>query len=80
MPAPIGALTVLGVLSLPPVRGRLAHLTRRVPRELVENARSLAGGLPDIDMRDVLAAKVGGRRPYPLRARARPHHDTRRVL
>lgn len=40
--------------------GRLAHLTGRVPRELVKNARSLVGGLPDIDMLDVLAAKVGG--------------------
>jgi hypothetical protein len=40
--------------------GRLAQLAGRVPRELVKNARSLVAGLPDMDMRDVLATKVGG--------------------
>lgn len=39
--------------------GRLAHLTGRVPRELAKNATSVLGGLPDMDMLNVLAAKLG---------------------
>lgn len=38
--------------------GRFAHLTGRVPRELAKNALSLLGGFPDMDMVNVLAAKL----------------------
>ena len=38
--------------------GRLAHLSGRVPRELAKHAKSLLGGLPDMDMLNVLAAKL----------------------
>jgi quinol monooxygenase YgiN len=38
--------------------GRFAHLTGHVPRELAKHALSLLGGLPDMQMLDVLAAKV----------------------
>ncbi|MDQ3722182.1 MAG: hypothetical protein M3376_03745 [Actinomycetota bacterium] len=38
--------------------GRLAHLSGRVPRELAKHAKSLSGGLPDMDMLTVLAAKL----------------------
>jgi quinol monooxygenase YgiN len=37
--------------------GRFAHLTGHVPRELAKHALSLLGGLPDMDMLNVLAEK-----------------------
>jgi hypothetical protein len=40
--------------------GRFAHLSGHVPRELAKHALTLLGGFPDIDMLDVLAAKVPG--------------------
>jgi quinol monooxygenase YgiN len=43
--------------------GRLAHLTGQVPRELAKHALSLLGGVPDMDMLNVLAEKVGGPQP-----------------
>jgi quinol monooxygenase YgiN len=39
--------------------GRFAHLTGHVPRELTKHALSLLGGLPDMDMINVLATKLG---------------------
>lgn len=38
--------------------GRLAHLTGRVPRELTKHAFSLLGGVPGMDMVDVVAEKL----------------------
>lgn len=38
--------------------GRFDHLTGRVPRELAKHALTLLGGVPDIDLIDVLAEKV----------------------
>jgi quinol monooxygenase YgiN len=37
--------------------GRFAHLTGHVPRELAKHALSLLGGMPDIEMLNVLAEK-----------------------
>jgi quinol monooxygenase YgiN len=41
--------------------GRFAHLTGHVPRELTKHAFSLLGGFPDMEMVDVLEAKLGSR-------------------
>jgi quinol monooxygenase YgiN len=38
--------------------GRFAHLTGHVPRELAKHALTLLGGVPDIDMLDVVADKI----------------------
>ena len=38
--------------------GRFSHLTGHVPRELAKHALSLLGGMPDMDMLDVLADKM----------------------
>ena len=43
--------------------GRLAHLTGQVPRELAKHALSLLGGIPDMDMLNVLAEKLGSPQP-----------------
>jgi quinol monooxygenase YgiN len=40
---------------------RLAHLTGHVPRELTKHALSLLGGVPDMDMLQVLAAHFAER-------------------
>jgi quinol monooxygenase YgiN len=40
--------------------GRFAHLTGHVPRELAKHALTLLGGVPDMDMLDVIADKIGG--------------------
>lgn len=40
--------------------GRFAHLTGHVPRELTKHALSLLGSVPDMDMINVLADKLGG--------------------
>ena len=40
--------------------GRLAHLAGAVPRELAKHALTLLGGLPDPDLVDILADKIGG--------------------
>ena len=46
-----------GIFDVFPDNGaRFAHLTGHVPRELTRHALSLLGGLPDIDMLQVLAA------------------------
>ena len=37
---------------------RLSHLTGQVPRELAKHALSLLGGVPDMDMLQVLAARL----------------------
>jgi quinol monooxygenase YgiN len=42
----------------PDNRSRFAHLTGHVPRELAKNATSLLGGFPDMDMLNVVAAKL----------------------
>jgi quinol monooxygenase YgiN len=39
--------------------GRFAHLTGHVPRELAKHALSLLGSVPDMDMLNVIAEKVG---------------------
>ena len=39
--------------------GRFAHLTGHVPRELAKHALTLLGGVPDLDMVDVVADKIG---------------------
>ena len=36
---------------------RLSHLSGQVPRELTKHALSLLGGVPDMDMLQVLAAR-----------------------
>ena len=36
---------------------RLSHLGGAVPRELAKHALSLLGGVPDMDMNQVLAAR-----------------------
>jgi quinol monooxygenase YgiN len=38
--------------------GRFEHLTGHVPRQLAKHALTLLGGVPDIDLIDVLAEKV----------------------
>ena len=40
--------------------GRLAHLAGAVPRELAKHGVSLLGGMPDPDLVDVLADRIGG--------------------
>jgi quinol monooxygenase YgiN len=48
-----------GIFDAFPDNGaRLAHLTGHVPRELAKHALSLLGGVPDMDMINVLAAKL----------------------
>ena len=44
---------------------RFAHLTGQVPRELTKHALSLLGGVPDMDLLQVLAANFA---PLPARA------------
>ena len=39
--------------------GRLAHLAGAVPRELAKHGLTLLGGLPDPDLVDVIADKIG---------------------
>jgi quinol monooxygenase YgiN len=39
--------------------GRFAHLTGHVPRELAKHSLTLLGGMPDLEMLDVLADKIG---------------------
>ena len=39
--------------------GRFAHLTGHVPRELAKHALSFLGGMPDIDLLNVLEEKLG---------------------
>ncbi len=46
--------------TFPDNGGRFSHLTGHVPRELAKHALSLLGGVPDIEMLDVLAEKLGG--------------------
>jgi quinol monooxygenase YgiN len=38
--------------------GRLAHLTGHVPRELMKNALTLLGSIPDMEMLEVVAEKL----------------------
>lgn len=38
--------------------GRFAHLTGHVPRELAKQALTLLGGFPDLELLDVLAARI----------------------
>ena len=40
--------------------GRLAHLAGAVPRELAKHGFSLLGGLPDPDLIDIVADRIGG--------------------
>jgi quinol monooxygenase YgiN len=46
--------------TFPDNGGRFAHLTGHVPRELAKHALSLLGGMPDIEMLNVIAEKLGG--------------------
>jgi hypothetical protein len=49
-----------GIFDTFPDNGaRFAHITGHVPRELAKHALSLIGSLPDMDMVDVLAEKIG---------------------
>lgn len=49
-----------GIFDTFPDNGaRFAHLTGHVPRELAKHALSLLGSVPDIEMLNVLAEKVG---------------------
>jgi len=51
-----------GIFDVFPDNGaRFAHLTGRVPRELTKHALSLLGGMPDMDMLQVLAANFAER-------------------
>ena len=45
----------------PDHRARFAHITGRVPRELTRHALTLLGGMPSMDMLDVLASHVAKR-------------------
>ena len=47
-------------VTFPDGGGRLKHLVGHVPRELAKNALHLLGSMPDMDMLDVIAEKVGG--------------------
>jgi quinol monooxygenase YgiN len=50
-----------GIFDVFPDNGaRFAHLTGQVPRELAKHATTLLGGLPDMDMLNVLAYKLPG--------------------
>ena len=53
---PDGAYGIFDVF--PDNAGRFAHLTGKVPREIAKHAPSLLGGVPDMNMLNVLAAKV----------------------
>ena len=53
---PDGAYGIFDVF--PDNAGRFAHLTGEVPREIAKHAPSLLGGVPNMDMLNVLAAKV----------------------
>ena len=55
---PDGAYGIFDVF--PDNAGRFAHLTGKVPREIAKHAPSLLGGVPDMQMLNVLAAKVEG--------------------
>lgn len=46
--------------TFPDNGGRFAHLTGHVPRELAKHALSLLGGVPDMEMLNVIAEKLGG--------------------
>jgi quinol monooxygenase YgiN len=46
--------------TFPDNGGRFSHLTGQVPRELAKHALSLLGGVPDIEMPNLIAEKVGG--------------------
>jgi quinol monooxygenase YgiN len=51
-----------GIFDVFPDNGaRFAHLTGRVPRELTKHALSLLGGMPDMDMLQVLAVHFAER-------------------
>jgi quinol monooxygenase YgiN len=51
-----------GIFDVFPDNGaRFSHLTGQVPRELTKHALSLLGGLPDMDMVQVLAAQFATR-------------------
>jgi quinol monooxygenase YgiN len=51
-----------GIFDVFPDNGaRFAHLKGKVPRELTKHALSLLGGLPDMDMLDVLASNFAKR-------------------
>jgi quinol monooxygenase YgiN len=51
-----------GIFDVFPDNGaRLAHLTGHVPRELTKHALSLLGGVPDMDLLQVLAANFAAR-------------------
>jgi hypothetical protein len=52
--------------TFPDNAARFAHVTGHVPRELAKHALSLIGSLPDMDMVDVLAEKVGSVSSRPL--------------
>lgn len=55
-----------GTLALFPGHGeRFAHITGHVPRELAKHALTLLGGMPGMDMPDVLASYVA-QRPTPV--------------
>lgn len=45
--------------TFPDNAGRFAHLTGHVPRELAKHALSLLGSVPDMDLINVLAEKLG---------------------
>jgi quinol monooxygenase YgiN len=48
-----------GIFDVFPDNGaRFAHLTGHVPRELAKHATTLLGGLPDMDMLNILAFKL----------------------
>jgi quinol monooxygenase YgiN len=50
-----------GIFDVFPDNGaRLAHLAGHVPRELMKHALDLVGSIPDMDMVDILAAKLEG--------------------
>jgi quinol monooxygenase YgiN len=50
-----------GIFDVFPDNGaRFAHLTGHVPRELAKHATTLLGGMPDMDMLNVLAYKLPG--------------------
>jgi quinol monooxygenase YgiN len=50
-----------GIFDVFPDNGaRFAHLTGHVPRELAKHATKLLGGLPDMDMLNVLTHKLPG--------------------
>jgi quinol monooxygenase YgiN len=46
--------------TFPDNGGRFSHLTGHVPRELAKHALSLLGGVPDMEMLNLIAEKVGG--------------------